>query len=253
MPLTPSPKAKKLYDFVDDLEPGSHVLLAFDYDPSSEAELRPMSRAILRHCFKKDLIPIIMTHWQTGVGICKEESENAAAECEEMWGKEKRSGRDYVLLGYKPGQTNLVLNMGENLKGAFPKDYYGKPTQNMQALKGVDSLKDLDMAIDLAAGATVDAIWIPYGSDRFGFPMGAGTTAVSAPDMYPFLDSGQLVGLLGGLRGAADYEELLEKSGDGMSGMMAQSAAHLLIIALILWANTKFIMDKIAGRRKGKS
>ncbi len=251
--LTPSKEAEKLYDYVDDLSEGSHILVAFDYGPASEAELRPMSRAILRHCFKKGLIPIIMTHWNTGVGICKEVSEQAAAESKEMWGTEKISGRDYVLLGYKPGMTDLVLNMGENLKGAFPKDYYGKSTLNMEALKGVDSLKDLDFAIDLAAGVTVEGVWIPYGSDRFGFPMGAGTTAVMAPDMYPFLDSGQLKGLLGGLRGAADYEEMLNKPDDAAAGMLAQSATHVLLIALILGANARFIYGKIKGRRKAES
>ena len=180
IPFEPDPWARKLYDKMDELPPGSHVLLAFDYDPSSRAELYPMSKALLRHCFKKDLIPIVMTHWFGGLGLFEELCVETAAESKQMWGKEKISGRDYVFLGYKPGYTNLVLNMGQNLKGAFRKDYFDKPTQGMAALKGVDSLKDIDLGIDVAAGATVDQVWIPYGSDRFGFPLGAGCTGVSA-------------------------------------------------------------------------
>jgi hypothetical protein len=250
LPFKPSPWAEKLYHQVERLEPGSHVLLAFDYSPGSEAELYPMSLAILRHCHRKDLIPIVMTHWVDGVGLSRNLCERAAAESGEMWQKEKLSGRDYVFLGYKPGYSNLVLNMGENLKGAFAKDYYDKPTQDMPALKGVDRLKDIDLAIDIAAGTTVE-MWIAYGSDRFGFPLGAGCTAVMAPDFYPFLQSGQLVGFLGGLRGAADYEKLLEKSADATRGMQAQSVTHLLIIVLILAANAVFIAGFLRNR-KGK-
>jgi hypothetical protein len=37
------------------------VLLAFDYDAASQAELEPMSRAVLKHCFRKGIVPIVMT------------------------------------------------------------------------------------------------------------------------------------------------------------------------------------------------
>ena len=240
--------SQKLYRQVDQLKPGSHVLLAFDYAPGSKEELYPMSLAILRHCFKKDLVPIVLTHWPNGVGLSKEVCEKAAADSKKLWGKEKVSGRDYVFLGFRPGYQNLVLNMGENLKAAFTKDFYDQPTQDMVALKGVDSLEDIDLGIDIAAGATVE-MWIAYGSDRFGFPLGAGVTAVMAPDLYPFLQSKQLVGFLGGLRGAADYELLLGKPADAVRGMPSQSLTHILLIVLIVAANARFI----AGRFRRKA
>lgn len=270
LPFEPFPWARRLYDKVDALEPGSPVLLAFDYDPASKAELYPMSLAILRHCFKNDLVPIIMTHWQSGLGLCQELVEKAADESEAMWGKQKLSGRDYVLLGFRPGFQNLVLNMGESIQSAFAMDYYGEPTDGMPALAKVKSLKDFPLAIDLAAGATVE-MWIAYGADRFGFDLGAGTTAVIAPDLYPFLQSKQLVGFLGGLRGAADYETLLERAveeeieagkrpspkegaperaADATRGMPSQSATHILIIVLILAANVRYLVGRL---RKKKS
>lgn len=177
--------------------------------------------------------------------LCKQTSE----ESKTLWGKEKLSG-DYVFLGFKPAYQNLVLNMGDDLKGAFPKDFYGQPTAPMPALKGVQSLKDIDLAVDIAAGQTPE-MWIAYGSDRFGFPLGVGCTAVMAPYMYPFLQSGQVVGMLGGLRGAADYEKLLEKPGDATPGMQGQSAAHLLLIALIVAANARFIVGRIRRKARG--
>ena len=58
---------------------------------------------------------------------------------------------------------------------------------------------------------------------------------------------------MGGLRGAADYEEMLNKPDDAAAGMLAQSATHVLLIALILGANARFIYGKIKGRRKAES
>lgn len=246
IPFTPSEEVVDVYNRIDALEPGSHVLLAFDFDPSSRPELHPMAMALLRHCFKKDVIPVVMTHWPAGVNLAKEICTSAAKDAKQRWGKERASGRDYVLLGFRPGGTDLVLMMGENLKRAFAKDYYGQPTEGMKALDGVDKLKDFDFFIDIAAGGTVE-MWIAYGTDRHNVPMAAGVTAVMGPDMYPFMDSKQIVGMLGGLRGAADYEKLLDWDDSGTRGMQAQSITHLLIISLIVLANVRYFLR----RRKG--
>ena len=239
-----SPWAEKAFGKVEALKPGSPILLSFDFDPASMAELYPMSLAILRHCFQHDLHPLVMTHWQSGLGMIKQMLEEAAQE------KGKQSGKDYVFLGFRPGGSNLVLNMGENLQGAFDKDFFKQPTEGMPALAGVRSLKDIPLAFTLAAGGTTE-MWIAYGHDRFGFDLAAGCTAVIAPDLYPFLQSNQLVGLLGGLRGAADYETLLKRAASATKGMQAQSLTHVLVILLIVGANVHYLRRRFAGNKKG--
>jgi hypothetical protein len=143
----------------------------------------------------------------------------------------------------------LLLNMGGNLKSAFETDYYSQPTAPMPALKDVNSLKDFNFAFDFTASGTYGT-WMLFGSDRFGFPLGVGSTAVMAPDLIPFVRSKQLAGYLGGLRGAADYELLLNRSGDGVLGMYAQSATHVLVIGLILFANIRLLVQHRTGKRK---
>ncbi|MHC4985922.1 MAG: hypothetical protein ACYTFO_07175 [Planctomycetota bacterium] len=249
LPFEPSKDAKQFYQQLEDLEPGSHVLISFDYDPASKAELYPMSVALLRHCFARDLIPIVMTHWPNGIGMCQKACDEISREFAAA-GDPKLPGVDYVFLGYRPGMQDVILNMGVDIKGAFEKDYQGNPTATMPALEGVKNLRDIDLGIDLAAGNTVE-LWIQFGSDRFEFPMAAGTTAVSAPKLYPFLDSDQLVGLLGGLRAAADYEKLIDKPGSATDGMAAQSATHLLLIAMILGANVWYFVN--LSRNKGRA
>ncbi|MFB3893542.1 MAG: hypothetical protein ACE15C_16135 [Phycisphaerae bacterium] len=249
LPIIPSNEARRVYDKVNSIKPGGHVLLAFDFEPSSEAELRPMARALMLHCFRNGLVPVVMTHWPGGLNMDKDICERAAAEAQKLYGRQFISGRDWVLLGFRPGGSNLVLHMGVNLKGDFPTDVYGQSTASMPALAGVTSLKDMNVVVDLAAGSTVE-MWIVYGSDRLGFPLAAGTTAVMAPDLIPFVNSGQLVGYLGGLRGAADYETLVNAPGLATSGMLAQSAVHVMMALLIIGANV--VMFMALRSRKGR-
>jgi hypothetical protein len=78
--------------------------------------------------------------------------------------------------------------------------------------------------------------------------MGAGVTAVMAPRCYTFLQTKQLVGLLAGMRGAAEYERLSENYGLATIGMDSQSVIHLLIVFFIIVGNISYFVT-----RKGKS
>ena len=73
---------------------------------------------------------------------------------------------------------------------------------------------------------------------------------MSAPRFYPLIDTGQINGLLGGLRGAAEYEILLNREGKAIAGMDAQSATHFLIIFLIVVCNLFYFLTGQEGRRR---
>ena len=67
-------------------------------------------------------------------------------------------------------------------------------------------------------------------------------TAVMASDAYPFLQSGQLSGLIGGLKGAAEYEQLINHRDRAFIGMDAQSITHILIVIFIIFGNISFFL-----------
>ena len=72
-----------------------------------------------------------------------------------------------------------------------------------------------------------------------------------APGLYPLLRSGQINGLIGGLRGAAEYESLIDQKGTAVAGMDAQSATHFAIIILVILCNTFYFWTRRAKRREG--
>ena len=242
LPIPASEPVQGIYEKIDSLPQGSRVMISFDYDPSSKEELQPMAIAFLHHCFSKDLKVIGMTHYTGAPGLADLAMNSVAKQYQ------KNYGEDYVFLGYKPGGASLIINMGENLYTAFPKDFYGKDTTTLPALQGVDSLRQISYLFDLAAGTMIET-WLVYGKEKYKFEMGAGCTAVMGPDMYPFLQSKQLNGLLGGLKGAAEYEALVNKKANAVSGMRPQSVVHVIIIIFVIFGNVVFFISKRSGVR----
>jgi hypothetical protein len=233
LPVPATAPVQKIFDKIESLPPGSHFLLSFDYDPSSKEELQPMALALLHHSFQKGIKVIGMTHNPGGTGLAEQALNSVASTYE------RKYNEDYVFLGYKPGGASLIINMGEDLRTAFLKDFYGNDTTTIPALQGVDSLRDIDYLVDLAAGVTIET-WIAFGKEKYQFEMGAGCTAVIGPEMYPFLDSGQINGLMAGLKGAAEYEALVDRKAQAFEGMRPQSVTHCLVILFVLFSNIVF-------------
>ena len=59
-----------------------------------------------------------------------------------------------------------------------------------------------------------------------------------------FLQSGQLNGLMGGLKGAAEYETLVDKKSMAVRGMRPQSVVHLLVIVFVFIGNALYFYHK---------
>ena len=226
---------------------GGTVLLSFDYGPSAMPELQPMALALLRHCFRRDLKVVAMCLWPEGVGLAQQALDVAAGEAGRAYGE------DYAFLGYKTGFGSLLINMGQDFRDAFPKDVQGNRTDSLAVTRPISSLRDLDYVVCLGAGNTPDQVWLPFGQEKYKFPFATGCTAVMAPDMYPFLQSGQMNGLIGGLAGAAEYEKLVDTAGSATAGMTSQSMVHLVIILFIALGNLVYFLYGRSARRGGEA
>jgi hypothetical protein len=207
-------------------------------------EVQPMALSVLRHCFSKKVKVVGMCLWPTGVGLAQLAFDTVAKEFDAQY------GTDYVFLGFKPGYTTLILNMGRNFHDAFAQDLQGNRTTELVVTRNIKGLKDFDYVLCLAAGNTPDGAWIPFGQERYKFKFGLGCTAVMAPDQFPYLQSGQMNGLMGGLAGAAEYEALIKTPGTASEGMRPQSIVHLIIILFIILGNVMYFLH---GRQKGRA
>ncbi|MGQ0811364.1 MAG: hypothetical protein ACT4OO_09090 [Nitrospiraceae bacterium] len=243
LPIKISPEVRAVYDYIESLPEGSVFLMSLDFDPASKPELHPQAVAMLRHVFRKNLRLVGMTLWVSGTGMAEQVITQIAQETGKV------NGKDYVFLGWSPGGSSVIINMGQDLTVTFPSDYYGKPTKDLPVLAGVRSLRDVDYAISLAAGNPGVEAWYVFGKDKYKFELGGGCTGVMAPGLYPLLRSGQINGLIGGLRGAAEYESLVGQKARAVAGMDAQSATHLAIIVLVILCNMFYLTLRKQGQR----
>lgn len=242
LPLDVSEPVKKLYDKVESLPPGSKILVSFDYRPSSYPECHPMALAFIEHCFRKDIKVVALTLLPDAAPFINIVFDAHAEKYN------KKYGIDYVNLGYKSGLSVVIQIMCKSLKEAFPRDYQNKDLNDLPLTKDIKGLKDFDVIADFADCGILDLGYILVANAQTSVPILGGCTAVSAPQLYCYLNSGQLAGLLGGMKGAAEYEKLLNYSGKATSGMDAQSILHALIVVLIIFANIAYFL----GLRKAK-
>jgi hypothetical protein len=250
-PEVPSALAKATFDEIERLKPGDPVLLSFDYEPGSEGELAPMATAFVKHAAEKKLKMYFMALWPVG-------GQLADATIDKVIKPDFPQmvyGRDYVNLGYKSGNEGVIRVIVTNLRELYTTDSRGTALQNLPMMRGIDNIQQMKLIINISAGTPGTKEWVQYAvtpyPDRIRIV--AGTTGVQATLLYPYIPR-QLPGLLGAIKGAAEYEKLVvDKYGgpnpdpkylDGLRRMGPQLVAHLLVIVLIILANILYFADK---------
>jgi hypothetical protein len=253
LPVKTTPAVEALFEYMEGLERGDVVMLSFDYGPSSAPELDPMANAILRHCFTRDLRVVVVALFPLGGdNQAKLALETVVPEFDVV------EGRDYTYLGYKDGGLAVLRGMATDISAVFPVDDRSIPYNEIPMLEGVRNYDDLKISISLATGIFAEW-WAINVNAQYGLPVAVGATAVSAPKYYAYLNAGQMLGLLGGLKGAAEYETLLgevhpelsERSVLAIRGMDVQSIVHLIIIGFIILGNIVYFVSRSERTRAG--
>ncbi len=237
-----SAQTRRMYDFIDSLPAGSVLIVSFDHEASSLPEIRPIGLAILRHAFSKGHCLIGVALLAEGTVIGYRLMQKTAAEYGRAY------GRDYVYLGFKPQYIAAILSMGESIPRTFPQDYLGRPYEECELLKEVDNYDDVAAVISITDGS-LTTHWMEYGGARYGVKVLSGMTAAMVTTFDPYIASGQMHSLVAGLRGAAEYERLIDRAGGGQRGMLAQTTAHLYVVGLVVLGNLIYFR----ARRKRKS
>jgi len=243
--LDTTPPVKNIYNFVNSLPEGSVILLSFDYGPSTETELNPAAVALARHAFKRKLKIVTMALWPMGAQMSRNEMNKVVTDLKNNQNMNLEYGRDYVNLGYKAGGSVLLMSLKDGFAQQFPTDMDGRPLSDLPLMNRVKDYNNCSMVVSLSAGVPGIREYIIIVSSQFKRQVAGACTAVTAPEMYTFLDSGQLLGLMGGLKGAAEYEKLIDyDDGDARKGMDAQSVVHLVITLFIIFSNVIYFIDK---------
>ena len=262
-PMPIDPEVRKYFEAIESLPKGSVVVVSTEYSPSTEAEQWCMHENTLYHLFVRGIRVISISTWETGNDIAAKYIRRACELVRLDWGKEVRPDIDYAELAYTTGREIVMVAAANSITEAFPRTCDGRPSASLPALKGVKGLapdpvtgkRSVAFLIDFASGNPGTREWIRMVGKRYNVPILAGVTSVMAPDLYPFIRSGQVKGLLAGLPGSYQYELLLRRHGIRKSrstidsDMTIQSAVHFLIIGLVLIGNLGYLLTRKRRRR----
>ena len=249
-PEEPTPLVKSTFHAIDDLPEGSDILLAYDYDPASEGELGPMATMFAYHCAKKKHHMYFISLWPVGPQLIDDKiNQVLKADFPHLV-----EGEDYCNLGFKPGNEGVIKVIVTDLRQLYTTDHRGTSIDKIPMCREKNSVRDFDLVVNVSAGYVGTKEWVQYAATPYpdDIKIVAGCTGVTAPLLYPYIPE-QLPGLLGAIKGAAEYEDIvMEKypaDGDGKyqearRRMGPQLVAHLLMIALIVAGNGIFFWGK---------
>ncbi len=270
-PVTPVviPPVQQLYDTVNRApsapQDGKLILIGMTFSSSTLGESGNQARALLRH--------LMLTHKRFAI-IAISEPQGAtlgnaiATELAKQYGY--TYGVDWIDFGYQIGTLAFYKSFPKDVPGTVGVDgVEGKPVGTFPIMAKVRTINDIAMHIEVTASASVfDWIQIVQPRTDPRLQIGYACTGVMATEAYPLLDSGQMIGMLPGLKGAADYERLVDEleartiaAGKIKSTvpadlsdiqlyrsartlMFTQGIAHLIIIAFIILGNLGMLLAR---------
>ena len=244
MPIRATVTTKVVYDAIESLPPNSKVLVSVEYSPSTKPENHPMTISVLRHLFKNDHKVFVTCLWPDGQFMAQDALKQVA---DEEFGKVY--GKDYVFLGFRPGNEAVVKGIVSNIRKLYTVDVYQTKIDEIPLMEGVNKFSDFAFLFSASAGYPGTIEWVQYAADPTGIPMSSGVTSIQVNEVMPYVQSGQIIGVLAGMPGAAEYEALLGQKGSATSGMDAQSIAHLVIVLFIILGNAAFFIERQRSRK----
>ena len=260
LPLGQDRNTKIVYDSISELQENDKILISFAYGASTKPEVHPMAIALLNQVFSKGVKVYIVSLWPESPIM----AQQAISEVKKSNVFNIEDGIDYVMFDYKVGGFVVIKGIADNFRDLYQQDYNGKSIDSLDIMNGVYSVKDFDFVFDFSAGVPGNAEWVQYACDPKNVPLSSGCTSIMVTDAIPYVESGQLKGILAGMPGAAEYEkmvydymiveqqnnnlninkEVVIKKGKAYARMSAQSVAHLLMVIFIIIGNLAYYYSR---------
>ena len=252
IPIKTTINTQIVFNELNKLNVGDKVLVSFEYGASTKPEIHPMSVAVLQHLFSKGVKVYTVPLWPEGLMMAK----YAIEEVVESNLFDIKEHIDYVSLPYKAGGEVIIRGIATDLRSIFTQDVNNILLEEIPMMEGVNKVSDFDFVFDLSAGVPGNAEWVQFACDEHNVPLSSGCTSIMVTDAIPYVESGQIRGILAGMPGAAEYEQMVFKHlndnkenilsdaailpGKATSRMSAQSIAHVLMVLFIILGNISY-------------
>jgi len=240
LPITITPMVRATYASIEQLPEGSVVLFDYGLTPASVGETGCGGRAMIYHMLSKGL-KIIFIAGDVRSPMFVEKDVTPIAE---SLGKEY--GTDWVHLGYYAGAETGRAAVLADFSKLFPKDHRGNSLQDLELLKDINNYEGISMIAVVTTGSDVLPNWIRQANTPYDIPIIGSVDGASFSIAVPYFPT-QISGILNALRGGAEYEALMKRPGEAISGMDSISLSFLYVILLLVVTNVALFLKKDGG------
>jgi hypothetical protein len=246
------------YNRIEQVASGKPVLIAYDWDAGRTAEMTALSQAVTHHVMMRHLPFVTISTVPQGPGFAQMITDDAKGEFGYQY------GRDYLVLGYLPGNEAALRSLTSDFVNALPRDYVNAlPAETYGLLQSgkVTSLRDFGLVIDLASDETALRNWVEQISSRTGIPVIAAVPQGLEPLARPYrrVPGAGLDAVLSGQAGAMRYIQQISSQRDQgttsrfttarlAESLNAMSVAQIVVALVILAALVNVGTRKILRR-----
>jgi hypothetical protein len=236
--VQPWPGVVEAVDTIDALAPGASVLLFWGYDPSTAGEMDLLALPLATHLAARQSRPLVVSLLPGGLATARRLFAQVAASGLEARQLQLAVGQAQMTTSvFLPGGAALPL-VGQNpavgLSGGLGMGAAG-------LLNATDVAPVLAIVVSAQAEEVID--WLEQAQPLNRLPVVAFTSAAADPVLRPYLESGQLRGLVSGFDGAWAYAQQsglpMNPANEARLGgqLMRQTWGHLALLLAILLGN----------------
>lgn len=245
LPMDIQAYSQESFDFADSLPAGSLVLIEGGLGSATYPQGGPGLVAQICHLLGKDVNLVFFSTNTESNEWTRNAIDDALSKLPA--GVSAENGVDWVHLGYVPGQESGVAAIATDIRSIRNEDFYGTPIDSIPLLDGVNDATSFD-AVCWWGGSEASIPWgIRQFVTPFGIPMTGMCTTNEVPNYSPYISSGQLKGLIGGVRGSAEYEYLSGFPGPALGQAMATNFGGLLWAVMVILGNVLYFLKKREG------
>lgn len=248
LPVYVTPETRRLYEFIEQIPPDKVVLLDSAWEAGSQGENRGQTEVIVEHLLRKRVKFVVVSLDVTPLG------PKFANDVIEQMVREKypdrQYGVDWVNLGFTTGGWQAMQQVAKDIRQQFKQDVRGYSLDDEEHLPLMKEVRNIeDVALIYAVTYSPNEDWISFIHGVYGTPVAFGCAGIQSTTHYRYVLSRQLTGLLVGVRGAAEYDALLnldpkERTSRSTRLIVPQSFGHLVLIVLVLLGNAGYFASR---------
>jgi hypothetical protein len=234
LPTLYSPENVAFLEAIQDLktmETPGRILIGLDYEPSLSGEVSKAAEPVLEDLMAVNSGLVFVSLRPTGPAMAADLTSRASQAVPEYDIAER-----VVQLGYLAGGASGLAGLAVSPRQVAASPISGPSVWDKTVLEGINQVSDFDAVLLLTDNTESARDWIEQiQTSSSEVPFLLVTSSQAAPALQPYVQSGQVAGMIAGWNGSTAYQTLAGNSPGTLDGTLdAYQMGVLLSAALIL-------------------